>query len=248
VNSGLFSRRARTEAITAGSSLHYDLSPLASLTTTYRYGRTEQRRASTNTTHVGSATLGRKVSERDTLFATGGVRRFEFEGGRFGGDEDQTSEFVTVGWTRSFSPRLTGTIGGGARFTDGDVDPEAFASLDYVLQRGALGAAYYRTQTTTVGESAVLDSDILSAYGLYRPWPLVGIRADGSFARSERSGAGGDTESYRGQVTASRVLLSWLAIGAGYQYLRQDGPIGEGREEHGRPLPLRGVRLRHVGT
>ncbi len=232
-DSGLLASRRRATRVYASPSLAYRLTRRTSLTAGYQFNRTEQRGAATSTANSTRFGVNHALTEVDVVGLSYGFRNYSFDdepaddvGATRENGEDRSSHSVMAHWSRQLTEFLRAGIEGGARFSDGDVAPEAGAVLAYTLRDWGFGLSYRRTQTTSVGEGDVLDSDLGHVDVRYQPTPQFLTSVDASYTRAERSGEESDTEAFRAGVHASYVALTWLSFGAGYNFLQQDGDIG----------------------
>jgi len=217
--------RARSELYEVGPSLRYDLDPLTSSETGFTYSHGHQVGSSTNDTYVASLDLSRKLDPRNSIEAGYDYRHFEIdqpndqssEAVDADGDRKIDSHGVTVGGRHDFSPTTTLHVRGGARFTEGEVDPQVSADLDHELQRGKLGLRYEETVTTGVGVTDVLRTRGAVAFAAYDLSEFLTSQVTLSYYRnSERSGA--DADIYRAGVSLSYRLLEWLSIRVSYDF------------------------------
>jgi len=207
--------------------------------------------SSTNDTYLANADLTRKLDERNTLEGGYDYRRFDIdepsteESAATPPDENAPrdrkidSHAVTAGGQHDFSPETRLHVRGGARFTDGDVDPQVSTELSHRLRRGQVELRYEETVTTAVGVADVLKTRGvvgLLDYDLAKFW---NARLLLSYYRNTES-SGADADVYRVAVTLSYRMFEWLTARASYSFSYQDGSLGSvtgasaSRDEHTR--------------
>jgi hypothetical protein len=232
-------RRGRSVLYHGGPAIGYDVDPLTKLGSSYDYSHTQQVGSPSSDTHLAGASVNRRLTQVDTADLAYSFRRFSFSNVSSQtpspsstpsaqptpqASRETDSHVVTLGWTRDLTPRTHISLRGGPRFTEGSVNPEAFAEISYKLDRGTLRFAYGRTQATAIGQSGVIDAESFSGsadYELFRNFIAV---VGGALYRDSQQGA--DTDVYSATLSMRYRLLEWLNVFAAYDFTYQDGSLG----------------------
>jgi hypothetical protein len=237
VGTGLEGRRSRTTRVTVRPEASYKWDPVDSGRAGFLYTRTEQ--SGTRATEASpDARLDHRFGERDVGDLGYAFRRFDFhldlppqappaDGSpppeptqRSSGSTD--SHLVTVGLKHDFTTRLRAELRAGPRYTEGSVDPEAFAEIQYGLEQGALLAGYSRTQATVAGETEPVETETFSGGARYEPIRSLLTQLQVGFSRNSTD-AGSDVKVYSASLGAAYRVRKWLTFRLGYVFSFQRG-------------------------
>lgn len=218
---GITNGRVKGRRYSVEPSLTYRFDPLTTTIVDYSFAREEASGVRTDI-HIAGGTLERRLGPQDAVSLGYVFRDFVF----FTGADNVTAHVVLLGWTHDLSPQTKFTLKAGPRFSEGSVDPEAFASITHRLEHGDVSLSYGRTQTTVVGRGGVGETDAVIALLSYEFLPALRLRGGPSFYRTTL----GDSEAkvYRVDVELTYQLTRWLSLGLSYAYSLQQGVLGVG--------------------
>lgn len=222
VLTGLQVGRSRASSFSLAPSVAYQFDPLTTGTGGYTFSTDELDGGVSTDTHAMNLGLDRRITPQDTGNLGYTFRHFIFGGSGTTADNDTlTSHVLTLGWTREITPLISVTLRAGPRFSQGSVVPEAYASIRYKLKSGELLFTYAKSQTTTIGEAQLLDTDSFSASVSYQFSRFLQLSAAPSFYRN--SSEGSDVKVYGLSLGATYIITEWLSLVGSYQFSLQQG-------------------------
>jgi hypothetical protein len=224
VDSGLTTGRARAERTTGGSTVSYNLTPVTTGFTGYLFTRDVLEGGTSAAVHeVELGVDRRRTPARATRVEYRG-RMFEFSDGRA-----ELWHLLTARWTRDLTRRTSVELTAGPRVAQGTVLPEIEAVLRRQFQKGELSAGYLQTQTTSIGETGVIDVQRVSGSVVYQMARRVTLTATPAFASNSRDGERISTYTFDldavGETRRGLSVLVSLRLGS------QQGTLsGSGRD------------------
>jgi hypothetical protein len=177
-------------------------------------------------THEPRLEFERGLGPRDDVTLAYILRVFDF-----GGPAVITSNVVTVGWGHNVSPGTRFEVRAGPRNTDGNWEPEIWATLRRRFRTGEIAAAYVQTETTALGEQGLLNTRGGGLTFLWQPSRRFDLSTGPGFY-NDRGGGFTDIRVFRVESQATLRATSWLSFTGSHQLQIQRGSFrGPGRDE-----------------
>jgi hypothetical protein len=173
-----------------------------------------------NTLHEGRLSLAAQLTPLDSGRVIYHIRR---------GDSDGlavASDSVTFGWYRRLTEKTSFGVAAGPRFSDGDVQLEASASLVHRLSNGSVSFGFERTDTTIVGQRGLSTSTSVWGELTVRPWRSVTVSITPHAA--EVSGGGAETRRIYGSEFGVRYEIARrIELFGQYRFAYQEARSGD---------------------
>lgn len=218
---GIEAPRSRAESFAFSPSIGYQLDPLTSISGQHSFTRNKQRGGVSNDTNTSSINLQRRFGRQDSGTITYSFRHFQFRDGDASGSDSSITHATTLTWSHELTPLTSLSIQGGARFTEGAVDPEVSVALQHKLRQGQLSLTYARSQTTAIGLAQTIDTESASITASHQPFRFLEISITPAFFRNERQDF--ETRVYSLRMNASYQLTKWISLVGSYQFSFQEG-------------------------
>ncbi len=208
--------RVRAQRFLLDPSASYRFDPLTTGRVEYTFTKDEISGGTTTDTHLGTLGVDRRITERDT-----GIAEFRYQRFNFSGDGSVNAYVPMVGWEHELTALTRFKLEVGPRFSQGNVDADAIASITYTLSQGDISLAYNRYQTAVVGLATPVNTDSIALIVRYKLLPSLQLIAAPGFFRDKES---------LSDVKVAHVLLSavydftdWLSLVGSYYYSHQKG-------------------------
>ena len=219
---GIESARSRAESYSVSPSASYQVNSLTTIGSHYSFTRDKRGGGVETDTNAFSIDLQRRIAAQDTGTITYAFRHYQFDQQETSGGNDTTTSHVgSLTWSHTFTPLTSLTLQGGARFSEGTVNPEVSATIQHRLQQGQLSFTYARSQTTAIGLGGTIDTESFSATASYEPIRFLRFSATPAFFRNERQNA--TSRVYSLGLNASYEISRWLSLVGSYRFSFQDG-------------------------
>src|SRR5262245_52682767 len=215
--------RQESIGFTITPSISHQFSPLWTGTAAYSYSVYSGQDIDTTTTNVLALGLTRLFSPADT-----GALNYYFR------TYDSRLAFVmanvfTLGWTHRFSEFTTVTARAGPRFSQGQVGPEIFASVQHRMKFVDLSLTYVDTQAVDLGASEPVTTRSVAAAATFQLARYLRVSVGPSFQISsgEANSNIGTTYYYAVSAVATYQINKWLSAIASYSWSLQTGFGGD---------------------
>ena len=217
VETGLTFARAYARRLTAHGSIARRITQTTSALVDYRVTADRIAGGPDGRTQTAAIRADRRLSARSTVRAGMRSQHMSF------GDTSTTSHALIAGWMHALTPRLTVSLDGGPRLTNGSVDPDMSALLRY--ERGAVVAttSYANTRMPIIGVPGVAKTESVT---MSIGWPLgraTQVRIAPGYFRSALDGS--HASVYRLTVDATRRLSAGVSVGVTADAVSQHGNI-----------------------
>lgn len=173
-------------------------------------------------TDTGAVTVNYRISDNTTISPA-----YSFTNMVFDTNRSIQSHNASAGMSYRYSPTIDLNASVGLIYYgtgDGGTDLQSGAGFVKTFPKGALSASYARSTSNSSGLTDQLNiNDTLSA-GLSHALThrlSLGLSTSYSINRTRQEGTV-DIHSYQAGVSANWQAKSWLAVGAGYSYFKQD--------------------------
>src|SRR5262249_6358577 len=215
--------RQESIGFTITPSVSHQLSQLWSGNASYAYSILTGQNTGSTTTNVLTLGTTRLFSPADTGALNYYFRTYDSSQGLV------TANVFTLGWTHRFSEFTTVSARAGPRFSQGQVGPEIFASVQHRLKFVDLSLTYAQTQAVDLGASAPVTTNSLFGTASFQLARFLRVSVGPSFQVSSSEGHSntGTTYYYAVNATATYRINKWLSAGASYSWSLQTGSGGE---------------------
>lgn len=173
-------------------------------------------------TYIKISTLGlmHEINRIDTLKIDVESDLYEF------GNADSISSTALIGgWDHKLTPRMSGSVAAGPRYTSGSITPEITASVKYALEAGDISGNYTRSQITIIGQTQPVNYQSVFLRFQYSPAPAVILQIAPGYVRDWYAGT--QAKIYRFNMNMAYRMNRSVSIVGYYQYSRQVGNIGQ---------------------
>jgi hypothetical protein len=217
VATALTPSRARAQRLMLHPSATYQFGPMTS--TTIAYTAAQDRMLGVRLlTQTATAVIEHHTSARDA------VRwEYSYQNHLFDGIERKTSQALTAEWTRELTRVTSLSIGGGPRFTDGALSPDAAVSLRHKMRIGEATLGYAHTQTTLIGLVGIADTHSVTARVSGEPRSGLQLRLEPGLLRTTQTDLASTV--YRVSFAGVQPVGRRFAIEASYDLNLQHGSI-----------------------
>ncbi len=216
-------RRSSAREYVASTSVGHSLTQTLGANAHYAFRATDESN-SINESHLAGSGVNLALSHRLAVRSGYSFSHFTFggddQGSTNGGNQDRTSHTLSFGGSYQVTRRLGVSAEGGPRFSQGSTDGAGSASVSYRLKRGVVSASYIRTQSTTVGQSQVADTDTAGAGIAYDFTRRLGGSFGFTFSRNGFEGS--DAYVYQTTLGVEYRLLRWLSLTVSHVFAYQD--------------------------
>ncbi len=223
VETGIESERRRTTQYRFSPSVSYRFDPRTLGNASYRYTSNEKSGGVSGTIQKIDLSLSRAMTAVDTGTLGYGFALFESDG-----SESTSSHNVTLGWARQLTGLTLVSLRAGPRFSDGEVDAEASASLRHSLRQGHVLVEYVHTQTTVIGRAGTQTTDRLSASLAFDATRELSLDLSPAVRQISAEDAKGSREIhvYGMSAGAKYRITRWLDLRADYRFsFRHEGNV-----------------------
>ena len=169
--------------------------------------------------HLTTARVEHRRSPRDTVSVDYGFQASMFSAQA----PDVLSHRVSIGWTRAITRRVSLSVAGGPRFTDGSPAPEIAATASYNGLPVDLSVIYARTQATVIGVAGAVDTQSLSGAAMWTLGRSLRARLVPSMFHSDLGGL--QARVYRVTVGVARPVAPHLSFDVAFDASVQHGTL-----------------------
>ena len=212
----------KTTRLRVNPTASYQFDPATRGTAQYLFRSREVEDGPETTTNRGTLNLTRQMSPVDVGLLGYRVTVFEADG------DSVVSHTPTIGWNRDLSKSMTAGVNAGPRFTDGDIEPEAAAFLEYRLRTGSVRLDYSHTEVLVLdqGSADFGSQDRVGVTFRTEPIRLLQIEAEPVFRRIIRNNRD-DAFVYELRAAVAYRLTRWMTLSAEYRFRLQDRETDE---------------------
>jgi hypothetical protein len=208
----------RTEStrgsISAGAAYRFDRRFTGEASYTFT---TDTSGGISNTLHQALVSLVGQLTPRDAGRIVYHMQRGNSDG------EAVASDSLVFGWDHRLSETTSFSVALGPRYSDGQLQVEAYASVIHRLTNGQLSATFARTEGTIIGQRGLSTTTSFGAGISLRPWRALGLSITPHFA--EVTG-GLHTTTYGSEFTARYEIARYIQLVTQYAIAYQKGGGG----------------------
>lgn len=228
VTTGIESARSRARSYNVSPSFSYEIDPLTTINGLYSFTDDKRTGGTKTDTHTATIDLKRRLGRQDTGGVAYTYRHYRFDQQEVISSTEGSTTKSHVGsliWSHEFTPLTSVTLQGGARFSEGDTNPEVSATIQHRLRQGQLSFTYARSQTTAIGQGGTIDTESFSASASYQPTRFLSVSATPSYYRNDQQNR--ESKVYGIGLNATYHVTKWLNLVCSYRFTFQDGTFDE---------------------
>jgi hypothetical protein len=242
LTTGIESARSRARSYNVAPSFNYEIDPLTSVNGQYSYTQDKRAGGTKTDTNTASIDLKRRLGRQDTGGVAYTYRHYKFDQQEAISSTEGSTTKSHVGsltWSHEFTPLTSFTLQGGARVSEGTVNPEVSAAIQHRLQQGQLSFTYARSQTTAIGLGGTNDTESFGASASYQPIRFLSLSATPSYSRNQRQND--ESRVYGLGLSATYQMARWLNLVGSYRFSFQEGIFSDTTGGHTNRNILRNV-------